>query len=144
VVSRGQSSRGHQRKYALRVLFEMDSNRTTVREVMDGKRRAGEDGPGDLAIELIEGVVRHLPEFDDIIGRYAEGWDIERMPGVDRNIIRMALYELFFTDIPPGATINEAVELAKVYSTDESGKFVNGVLGRVTRDREEGKLSLPS
>lgn len=63
------------------------------------------------------------------------------MPLVDRNILRMSLYELFYMeDIPPGATIDEAVELAKSFSTEDSGKFVNGVLGRVNRDRDAGRL----
>lgn len=142
-MTKGQSSRSHQRRYALRILFEMDINRTTVREVLEGKRMVGEDEPGEFAIELIEGVIKHLPELDEVIAEYAEGWELERMPRVDRNVLRMALFELFYTDIPAGVTIDEAVELAKSFSTQDSGKFVNGLLGRVNRDRESGTLSLP-
>ena len=141
-MTRGQSSRSHQRRYALRILFEMDINRTTMREVIDAKREVGEDPPGEFTYLLAEGVVSHMFDIDAVISRYAEGWDIERMPRVDRNILRMALYEIFFTDIPPGVTIDEAVELAKAFSTEDSGKFVNGLLGRVNRDREAGELSL--
>ncbi len=143
-MTKGQSSRSHQRRYALRVLFEMDINRSTVREVLDGKRKVGEEEPGEFAIELVEGVIRHMPRLAEVISRYAEGWDLDRMPRVDRNVLRMALFELFYTDIPPGVTIDEAVELAKAFSTAESGKFVNGLLGRVNRDREAGTVSLPS
>ncbi|HEY5526986.1 MAG TPA: transcription antitermination factor NusB [Candidatus Anoxymicrobiaceae bacterium] len=139
---RGQSSRSHQRRYALRILFEMDINKSTAKEVLEGKRLAGEDEPGEFAIELIEGVIAHMSELDDIISGYAEGWDLDRMPRVDRNVLRMALYEIFFTDIPPGVTIDEAVELAKDFSTLDSGKFVNGLLGKVNRDRESGELTL--
>lgn len=142
-MTKGQSSRSHQRRYALRILFEMDINKTEVREVLEGKRQVGEDEPGEFAIELVEGVIKHMPDLDAVISRYAEGWDIDRMPRVDRNVLRMALFELFFTDIPPGATIDEAVELAKAFSTEDSGKFVNGLLGKVNRDRESGELSLP-
>ena len=141
-MSKGQSSRSHQRRYALRILFEMDINRTTAREVLEGKRLVGEDEPGEFAIELMEGVIAQMPGLDQVISRYAEGWDLDRMPRVDRNILRMALYELFFTDIPPGVTIDEAVELAKDFSTEDSGKFVNGLLGQVNRDREAGTLTL--
>lgn len=137
-MTKGQSSRSHQRRYALRILFEMDINRTSVAEVLEGKRMVGEDEPGEFAVELIEGVIKHLSELDEIIASYAEGWELERMPRVDRNVLRMALFELFFTDIPTGVTIDEAVELAKSFSTEDSGKFVNGLLGRVNRDREAG------
>ncbi|HEY5502135.1 MAG TPA: transcription antitermination factor NusB [Candidatus Anoxymicrobiaceae bacterium] len=141
-MAKGQSSRSHQRRAALRFLFEMDINRTSLREVIDEKRKVGEDPPGEFAYEIIMGVTDHRKEIDDVIQGYAEGWDIDRMPRVDRNILRMGTYELFFTDIPPGVTIDEAVELAKSFSTEDSGKFVNGLLGRVNRDREEGTLSL--
>ncbi len=116
----------------------MDINGSSVAEVLDGKRKVGEEGPGDFAVELLEGVTRHMPDLDDIIARYAEGWELDRMPRVDRNVVRMALFELLFTDIPTGVTIDEAVELAKSFSTEDSGKFVNGLLGRVNRDREAG------
>lgn len=142
-MTKGQSSRSHQRRYALRILFEMDINRTTVAEVLEGKRMVGEDEPGQFAIELIDGVIKQMPRLDGIIAKYAEGWDLDRMPRVDRNVLRMAVYELFFTDIPPGVTIDEAVELAKSFSTEDSGKFVNGLLGSVNRDREAGTLALP-
>ena len=141
-MAKGQSSRSHQRRTALRFLFEMDINRTSLREVIDAKREVGEDPPGEFAYEVITGVTDHRKEIDDVIQGYAEGWDIDRMPRVDRNVLRMAVYEIFFTDIPPGVTIDEAVELAKSFSTEDSGKFVNGLLGRVNRDREAGTLSL--
>ena len=105
-MAKGQSSRSHQRRAALRFLFEMDINRTSLREVIDEKRKVGEDPPGEFAYEIIMGVTDHRKEIDDVIQGYAEGWDIDRMPRVDRNILRMGTYELFFTDIPPGVTID--------------------------------------
>lgn len=125
----------------MRILFEIDINKSSLDEVLEGKSRVGEDAPGDFALDLVRGVEKQRPELDRIISDYAEGWDLERMPLVDRNILRMSLYELFYMeDIPSGATIDEAVELAKSFSTEDSGKFVNGVLGRVNRDRDAGRL----
>jgi N utilization substance protein B len=140
-MPKGLSSRSRQRRRALRILFEIDINKSSLDEVLEGKSRAGEDAPGDFALDLVRGVEKQRPELDRIISDYAEGWDLERMPLVDRNILRMSLYELFYMeDIPSGATIDEAVELAKSFSTEDSGKFVNGVLGRVNRDRDAGRL----
>ncbi len=142
-MPRNISQRSKQRRDALRLLFEMDINDSTLVEVLEGRRQVGEEEPGEFALELVKGVRTNIEAIDRVISRYAEGWVLERMPRVDRNILRMALYELFFMeDIPAGATIDEAVELAKAFSTDDSGKFINGVLGRVNRDRESGKLSL--
>jgi transcription antitermination protein NusB len=123
----------------------MEMNESTLIEVLEGKRQVGEDEPGEFAIELVKGVRMNLPAIDAVISGYSQGWVIDRMPRVDRNILRMALFEIFFEeDIPAGASIDEAVELAKEFSTEDSGKFINGLLGRANRDREEGKLSLPA
>jgi transcription antitermination protein NusB len=91
--------------------------------------------PNDWALveNLSRGTYAHLAEIDVIIGRFAEHWTIDRMAAVDRNILRMAIYELQHTSTSVRVIINEAVELAKRYSTDESGRFVNGVLGNVAR-----------
>jgi N utilization substance protein B len=123
----------------------MDINRSTLIEVLEGKRLVGEEAPGEFTKDLVRGVYRHMSDIDRVISDYSEGWRIERMPGVDRTVLRMSLYEIFFLeDVPVGATIDEAVELAKAFSTEDSGKFINGLLGRVNRDREAGKLSLPT
>jgi N utilization substance protein B len=141
-MPKGLSGRSKQRRHALRILFEMDINESSLDEVLEGKSKVGEEAPRDFVLELVRGVEEHRAELDRIISEYAEGWDLERMPLVDRNILRMSLYELFYMeDIPSGATIDEAVELAKSFSTEDSGKFVNGVLGRVNRDRDAGRLS---
>lgn len=133
------STRTRQRRQALRILFEMDMNDCSAAEVLEGKRMVGESAAAEFAIELVKGVQDHIGEIDRVISEYAEGWELSRMPCVDRNIMRMSLFELFFLeDVPPGATIDEAVELAKAFSTEDSGKFVNGVLGRVNRAREAG------
>ena len=88
--------------------------------------------PDGFAAELVSGVAREQGRIDDLISRYSVDWAIDRMPVVDRTLLRMAVYELLeHDDVPTGAVISEAVELAKAYSTDESGRFVNGVLGAI-------------
>ncbi len=87
-----------------------------------------------FALRIVETYREHQEEIDQRIADLAEGWALERMPTVDRNVLRIALTEvLYFDDVPTAASIDEAVDLAKTYSTDESGKFVNGILGALTR-----------
>ncbi len=88
------------------------------------------------AVRLIDGVLSHADEIDVAIAAVAKGWRIERMPAVDRNILRLATYELLYTDAPVGVVVSEAVDLAKRYSTARSGPFVNGVLGKLSESRE--------
>jgi N utilization substance protein B len=99
--------------------------------------------PDPFAAALVQGVGACEAELDAIIGRYAVDWSVERMPVVDRTLLRMATWELLHRDdVPTAAVISEAVELAKVYSTEESGRFVNGVLGSVaTAVRSGGRES---
>jgi N utilization substance protein B len=93
-----------------------------------------------FADKLIHGVLEHRPGLDEKIKEYAETWDLNRMAVVDRNILRLAIYEMLYRDdIPPIVSINEAVDVAKKYSTQDSGKFVNGIL-----DKIKGKLSRPA
>lgn len=89
----------------------------------------------DYARSVVEGVQAHQADIDVLIARYADRWALDRMPVIDRTIVRMALYELLWRDdIPVAVGINEAVELAKSFSTDDSGRFVNGLLGRIAED----------
>ncbi|MEM7392535.1 MAG: transcription antitermination factor NusB, partial [Verrucomicrobiota bacterium] len=88
-----------------------------------------------FAEELIRGVESHRSEVDELIEKYADNWDIKRMGALDRNVIRLALYEMYHRpDIPPVVSINEAVDLAKEYSSRESGRFVNGILDEARKD----------
>lgn len=91
----------------------------------------------DFIWRLVKGVVEHLPKLDKIIEKSAPEWPLEQITIVDRNILRLGLYELLFGDrqeVPPKVAINEAIELAKGFSGESSGKFVNGVLGTVYRE----------
>src|SRR5690606_34876242 len=96
------------------------------------------EGAREFARRLVAGVVEHLDELDEAIDRHSVGWSLDRLATVDRNILRVALYEIFYVaDIPPSVSINEAVEIAKRYGDDDSPRFINGVLGAVLRGRSE-------
>ena len=89
--------------------------------------------PDDLALSLTVGVADNIAELDEIIGEHARDWTVDRMPALDRALLRIAVYELVHRpDVPTGAAITEAVELARQFSTDSSGAFINGVLAAVT------------
>ncbi|QHW30277.1 transcription antitermination factor NusB [Paenibacillus rhizovicinus] len=102
---------------------------------------AGDVGKIDEYIRsLLQGVVEHKAAIDDMLQHYLTGWQVDRLSRVDRQILRLACYELVFRDdAPPKAIINEAIELAKHFGTDESGRFVNGVLGRLLQALDELK-----
>jgi len=91
----------------------------------------------ELARSLVEGVVRERAALDSEISKVAENWDMSRMATIDRNVLRLATYELIFTETPSAVVLNEAVELAKTFSTEHSGAFVNGILDRIRPDREK-------
>lgn len=90
---------------------------------------------GGRVARLVAGVWEHRSEIDAVVGRIAKGWRLERMPLVDRNVLRLGVYELLHTDTPVGIVVSEAVEIAKQYSTAKSGVFVNGVLGKLVEER---------
>jgi N utilization substance protein B len=123
------------RKRALDVLYEADMRSRPALEVLAGYvERLGTPKPEHLpyAIGLVEGVAAHQGRIDELIDSYAEGWTLERMPVIDRNLARIAIYELLYVDeIDDAVAISEAVELARQMSTDDSPRFLNGVLGRI-------------
>ncbi|MFX0594897.1 transcription antitermination factor NusB [Melissospora conviva] len=123
------------RKRALDVLFEADLRDRPPVEVLAGYLdRIENPRPAhvDYAIDLVEGVAANLNRIDELIASYAEGWTLDRMPVVDRNLARIAVYELLYVDeIDDPVAITEAVELARQMSTDDSPRFLNGLLGRV-------------
>ena len=118
--------------------FELRSSYGWVVATAADEERAPEPehAPSEEAIAyarfLVSGIQAHQAEIDELIARYADRWSIDRMPVIDRNVVRMAVFELLWCDdVPVAVAINEAVELAKAFSTDDSGRFVNGVLGRI-------------
>ena len=123
------------RKRALDVLYEADLRDLPPGRVLETYlQRIEKPRPDhlDYAIGLVEGVAKNLDRIDELIASYAEGWTIDRMPVVDRNLARIAVYELLYvTEIDDPVAITEAVELARALSTDDSPRFLNGVLGRI-------------
>jgi len=124
------------RKRALDVLYEADLRRRDIPVVLSEHLGREDDPLPDFALALVRGVNRHADELDAVITDHARDWKLSRMPVIDRNLLRMGLYELLHDpDVPPAVAINEAVELAKELSTDDSGRFVNGILARVADER---------
>jgi transcription antitermination protein NusB len=132
------SSRRRSRQRALQILFAWDSRRLPIDEVIDGYYDTlfSEEKPERdvFAADLVRGTVEHIEELDRQITKHAEHWRMERMPGVDRNILRLAVYEMAYGGTPAAVTIDEALELARKYSGEDSVQFVNGVLDAIHRE----------
>jgi N utilization substance protein B len=133
-------SRRLARETALQVLFQLDFEKENpdLDQVAAswGKEFAVPDSGIAFAQELVRGTVGHLADIDQEIAALAQGWSLERMAAVDRNILRLAAYEILFRqDIPERVSLNEAIELAKIYGGEESAKFVNGILDAVYKKK---------
>ncbi len=120
------------RKRALDVLFEADQRGTDVLETLAGRVAVGDPPMPDYAIALVEGVVAQRERIDELLTTYSQGWSLDRMPAVDRAVLRLGTFELIWRDdVPDAVVISEAVGLARELSTDESPGFVNGLLARL-------------
>ncbi len=127
------------RECALQLLFQYDF----TRRIPDRRdleefwciRREEDESVRSFTEEIFSGTINHLTEIDKIIANFTEHWSLERMAAVDRNILRLATYELLYRpDIPVKVTINEAIEIAKKYSSGESPSFINGILDRIAKE----------
>ncbi len=133
------SARSKARKRALDILFQSDvrGDDVAVTLAAEAARAAAEparEASWLYAREIVDGVIDHREEIDEQISTHSRDWKLERMPAVDRAVLRLAAWELLFNDeVPPAVAIDEAVELAKEFSTDDSGAFVHGVLARISR-----------
>jgi N utilization substance protein B len=126
------AARTKARKRALDVLFEADQRGVDVLETLAERRGLADPPVGDYAVDLVQGVVAHGERIDELLTTYSQGWSLDRMPAVDRTVLRLATYELLWRDdVPDAVVINEAVELARQLSTDDSPGFVNGLLARL-------------
>jgi transcription antitermination protein NusB len=129
------SARSKARKRAVDILFEADQRGSDPLEVLARRRADGDEPANPYTVELVEGVAGHQPEIDALISAHAQGWTLDRMPAVDRAVLRLGTYEVRYgADVPTAVAIDEAVQLAKDLSTDDSPAFVNGVLGAVVAD----------
>ena len=123
------------RRLAVEILYQSELGRRPALEILEERRSMGVRISG-FAEDLVRGVTEHLSDLDRLIGDHAEGWTVSRMAAVDRTVLRVACYEMLFRqDVPVGVAIDEAVQAAKELSTEASGRFVNGVLGRIARER---------
>ena len=135
------SARSKARKAALDLLYEADIRGTSAVETLN-LRDVVEEGPDARPIreytrELVNGVGDNFRKIDELITTYAQGWDMDRLPAVDRNILRLGIYEILWSETTPdGVAIDEALTLAKELSTDESAGFIHGLLGRISSIKE--------
>jgi transcription antitermination protein NusB len=125
-------ARSKARKRALDILFEAEQRGLPVLELLTERMSVGEQPVPDYAAGLVRGVASHSERIDSLITENAVDWTLDRMPAVDRNILRLGIYELLWADdVPDGVAISEAVRLAQDLSTDSSPVFVNGLLARI-------------
>jgi N utilization substance protein B len=135
------SARSKARKQALDLLFEADIRGTNALETLNA-RDIVEEGPDarpirDYTKALVGGVNDNSRKIDELISTYAKGWDMDRLPNVDRNILRLGIYEILWaSDIPDAVAIDEALDLARELSTDDSASYIHGVLGRIASLKE--------
>ena len=125
------------RKRALDVLFEADQRGADVLATLADRVAVGEPPVPDYAIALVEGVVAQGERIDELLTTYSQGWSLDRMPAVDRNVLRIGAYELLYQpDVPDAVVLDEAVSLVRLMSTDDSPQFVNGLLARLAEVKE--------
>ena len=134
------------RHQALHILYQREiTDESLSRILADGSYRIEDGEPTDFCRQLVLGVEAHQPRIDATIGDISENWSLMRMPLVDRNILRLAVFEMLYLDeVPDSVSINEAVEMAKVYGGEDSSKFVNGILGHLAEVGAAGAAEEPS
>ncbi|MEY4411937.1 MAG: hypothetical protein RL560_196 [Actinomycetota bacterium] len=135
------SARSKARKQTLDLLYEADIRGTAAIDILAARVDNATDPDArpirEFTRELVSGISAQKRKIDELISTYAQGWDMDRLPTVDRNILRLAIYELVWTpDLAEGIVINEALDLAKVLSTDESATYIHGVLGKISLIKE--------
>lgn len=126
------SARSKARRRALDILFEAEQRDVTAMSAMTARRIVADQIINVYTVDLVEGVTSMQESIDEYLQTYSQGWTLERMPAVDRIILRIGAWELLYNDdVPDAVAVSEAVEMAKMLSTDESPQFVNGLLGRL-------------
>ena len=138
--------RSRARRHALQILYQREVTGQSVGRILADRAfvddEFGPDEPSEFCRTLALGTEEHMDDIDECIGAVSEHWVVSRMPLVDRNILRAAVFELLYLDeVPASVTINEAVELAKTYGGEDSSKFVNGVLGRIADQQAPAQQS---
>lgn len=130
------AARSKARKRALDILFESEVRGLRLGATLDERVLSGEPPVNEYTVGLIRGIAEHQARIDELISTYAKGWTLDRMPTVDRNVLRLGVLELLYVDdVPDAVAVSEAMNLVRELSTDESPSFVNGVLGNILRDK---------
>lgn len=133
------SARSKARKRALDILFAADLRGESASAALDRAIESGEGPTNDYTAVLVRGVVAEQPSIDALLAEHSQGWSLERMPAVDRNVLRLGVYELIYVDdVADAVAVSEAVALVQDLSTDDSPQFVNGVLGAIVRREATG------
>ena len=129
-------ARSKARQRALDILYAAEMRGEEPATALDRAIAAGEGPTNDYTSDLVRGVVEHRPRIDELLADYSEGWTLDRMPAVDRNVLRLGVFELMWAeDVPDAVAVTEAVALVQDLSTDESPGFVNGILGNIQRSK---------
>ena len=132
----GMSARTKARKRALDVLFESEVRGLELDGTLEERLAAQEPPVKEYTVDLVRGVTEHRSKIDGLLSSYSEGWSLERMPAVDRNVLRIGVFELLYVDdVPDAVAVSEALNLVRDLSTDDSPSFVNGVLGNIVRNK---------
>lgn len=126
------SARSKARRRALDILFEAEQRSVSPIEALQARREKTDTVINEYSVEIIEGVMAHGTQIDEFLSTYSQGWTLDRMPAVDRMVLRVGTWELLYNDdVPDTVAVSEAVQLATMLSTDESPAFINGLLGRL-------------
>ena len=131
------------REFSLQLLYQYDYLGTPVEEIRELFWRDihTPDEVKAFSDRLVYGVINHQEQIDELLSQYSENWTLERMTGVDRNILRIAVYEILFCEeIPKNVTINEAVEIGKRFGSEDSGAFINGIIDKIARDHNPSSM----
>ncbi|HET8961001.1 transcription antitermination factor NusB [Nocardioides sp.] len=129
-------ARSKARKRALDILYAAELRGEEPTSALDRAIAAGEGPTNDYTADLVRGVAGHRARIDELLADYSEGWTLDRMPAVDRNVLRLGVFELMWADdVPDAVAVTEAIALVRDLSTDESPAFVNGILGTILRSK---------
>ena len=132
----GMSARTKARKRALDVLFESEVRGLELDGTLEERLAAQEPPVKEYTVEIVRGVTEHRSKIDGLLSSYSEGWGLDRMPAVDRNVLRIGVFEVLYVEsVPDAVAVTEAINLVRDLSTDESPNFVNGVLGNIVRNK---------
>lgn len=130
------AARSKARKRALDILFECDARDVMPVDLLEERVAMADPPVNEYTSLLVRGVAEHIARIDKLLATYSQGWTLERMPAVDRNALRIGIYEILYVDeVPDAVAVSEALHLVRDLSTEESPGFVNGVLGNIVRDK---------